>query len=203
MEAITALFFDLGGVVLSNGWDLVARTRAVEKFELDAKEFQHRHEALVDDLESGKLSLDKYLKLAVFYKERSFTNEDFVQFIYAQSKAMPESIALLLQLRNQNKCLLATLNNESRELNDYRIKEFGLKKYFTMFFNSGNVGLRKPEAAMYELALSVTQKDANECIFIDDREFNLELARERNFNTILFTGADQLKAKLATFGVTL
>jgi putative hydrolase of the HAD superfamily len=201
MATITALFFDLGGVILSNGWDLPARTRAIEKFDLDAKEFQHRHEALVDDLETGKLSLDKYLKLAVFYKERSFTTEDFIDFIHSQSQPKPESLALLKQLRDANKWLLATLNNESRELNDYRIAAFGLKHYFTMFFNSGNVGLRKPEAAMYELALSVTQHDANECIFIDDREFNLELARERNFNTILFKNAEQLRTDLAGFGV--
>ncbi len=203
MTKITALFWDLGGVVLTNGWDVRTRKLAAETFGLDWEEFQHRHQALVDTLETGRLTLEKYLKLVVFYRERSFDMDEFIRFIKSQSNVMPETIALLKQLKNKRKYLIATLNNESKELNDFRIQEFKLKDYFEIFFNSGNLGVRKPDPAMFELALSVTQRPAEECIFIDDREFNLELARERSMNTILFKSPNQLKDELSVFGVTV
>jgi len=200
---ISALFFDLGGVMLTNGWDVAARKRASETFDLDWDEFQHRHQALVDDFETGKLVLEEYVRLAVMYEKRSFSREDFIQFMYEQSKSLPESLAFAKKLRDSGKYLMATLNNESRELNDYRVRTFQLREYFELFFNSGNVGVRKPETAIYELALSVTQRKADECVFIDDREFNLQLAREDGFRTIQFESVEQLTQGLRSLGVSV
>jgi hypothetical protein len=59
---MACLFVDLGGVLLTNGWDHTARKRAGKKFNLDYAEMEERHDQTFDTYEEGKLTLDEYLR---------------------------------------------------------------------------------------------------------------------------------------------
>jgi putative hydrolase of the HAD superfamily len=203
MDKIEALFWDNGGVILTNGWDRDARKLAVKKFDLDWEDFEDRHELMLDAFETGALSLDDYLKRTVFYRPRSFTPDDFKKFMFDQSQPFPDSLAFTGELARSRKYLMAALNNESLEINEYRIKKFHLRDYFEVFFSSCYLGLRKPDAGIYKLALKITQREPGECILIDDRELNLECARELGMNTIQYKNVAQLRDELARFGVTV
>jgi putative hydrolase of the HAD superfamily len=203
MPDVTALFWDVGGVILSNGWDRAARSVAAKKFGLDWEEFQDRHELASPAFETGQITLETYLQRTVFYRKRSFTPEEFVDFIFAQSSELPDSRAVVDEISKTGKYLLATINNEPRELNEYRIHRFNLRREFDGFFSSCYLGVRKPEEGIYKLALEVTQRSPEECLFIDDRELNLECARQMNMTTIHFQNAAQLRRDLVANGVNI
>ena len=202
MSEVTTLFCDLGGVFLTNGWDRTARREAVEKFRLDWEEFEDRHELLLNGFETGTVTLSEYMQRTVFYRERSFTRDEFKKFIFEQSKPFPESLELLGSLAQTGKYLIAALNNESLEINEYRIDTFNLRKYFESFFSSCYLGVRKPDDGIYRRTLSITHRKPSECIFIDDRGLNLECAKELGMTTVHFRNANQLRESLAEHGVT-
>ncbi len=203
MSDVTAIFWDVGGVILSNGWDREARAAAAKKFGIDWEEFQDRHELASPAFETGRITMDTYLLRTIFYRKRSFTREEFTNFMFAQSQEFPESRAVLSDVAAAGKYLLGTINNEPRELNEHRIHEFNLRREFKVFFSSCYLGVRKPEERIYEVALSVTQRSPDECLFIDDRELNLECARQLRFRTIHFQDAAQLRRDLIASGVSI
>jgi len=203
MPDVTALFWDVGGVILSNGWDRAARAAAAQKFGLDWEELQDRHDLASPAFETGRITLDTYLQRTVFYRARSFTREEFTDFIFAQSEEFPESRAVLAALAATGKYLLATINNEPLELNERRIQQFNLRRDFMAFFSSCYLGVRKPDEGIYKLALEVTQRSPDECLFIDDRELNLECAEQLHMRTIHFKDAAQLRRDLVASGVSI
>ncbi len=198
---INAIFWDLGGVLLTNGWDRETRRRACERFGLDWNDFQDRHEPIVDDFETGRMDLDGYLERTVFFEARSFTAADFKDFMFSQSQEDPGPLALVRRLRTGARYRLAVINNESFELNLYRIERFHLRECFPLFFSSCFVRLRKPDASIYRLALSVTQTSPGEALFVDDRAINVEAARRIGMQTVHYRGLEQLRACLADLGV--
>jgi putative hydrolase of the HAD superfamily len=198
---ISAIFWDVGGVLLNNAWDREERERAFRQFNLDEKEFADRHEMVVSSFERGKISLDEYLDRTIFYRPRPFAREVFKEYMFSLSQPYPDTLALARELAKSGKYLMATINNESKELNQYRIQTFGLREVFTLFVSSCFVGLRKPEQEIYLLALEVTQKPAEECCFIDDRALNLECARKLGMHTIEMKNAKQLREDLSKLGV--
>ncbi len=203
MAAIRALFWDVGGVLLTNAWDHNERKVALEHFGLNQEEFHSRHEMVVSSFERGKISLDEYLKRTVFYRKRSFSLEDFRDYMYTLSQPKADSLAFARALAENGKYFMSTINNESRELNLYRIEKFGLRNLFRLFVSSCFVGLRKPESGIYKLAIEVTQFDPQECCFIDDRALNLECAEALGMRTIQMQSAAQLREALENIGVTV
>ena len=200
---VTTLFWDNGGVILTNGWDRESRQKAVAKFHLDAADFEDRHELMLNAFEEGRATLDEYLRRTVFYRERSFSVDDFKKFMLDQSQAMPESLEFIGKLARARRCAMASLNNESLEINEYRIHRFRLRDYFEVFLSSCYLGVRKPTPAIYKLALKITQCEPSECVMIDDRSLNLEFAREQGIQTIQFTSVEQLRADLKKLGVAI
>jgi len=198
---IRAIFWDVGGVLLSNAWDHTERAAAFEHFRLDEKEFQSRHEALVSSFERGLVSLDEYLQGTVFYRSRSFTLEEFKEFMLSLSQPRPDVLAFARHLAGCRKYLMGTINNESRDLNLFRIEKFGLREIFQVFVSSCFVGLRKPESAIYRLAVEVTQMDPEGCCFIDDRAPNLECPAAMGMKTIQMQTLNQLQSELEKIGV--
>jgi putative hydrolase of the HAD superfamily len=201
LPEITTLFWDIGGVIMTNGWDTGARRRAAETFHLDWEEFQDRHDLSFPAFDSGLISLDEYLNRTLFYRPRAFTREEFIAFMFAQSKEYPESRAVLDKLARMEKYFIGSINNEPLELNEYRIKAFHLRRDFQVFFSSCYLHTRKPEEMIYRIALEVTQRAAGECVFIDDRPLNLENPRKLGFKTIHYNDAEQLRAELKNCGV--
>lgn len=202
MDKIEALFWDNGGVILTNGWDRDARKRAAEKFHLDWDDFSDRHELMLNAFETGQATLDQYVQRTVFYRPRDFKPEDFKAFMFAQSQSFPEALEFCSKIAAQRKYIMAALNNESREINEYRITQFKLKDYFEVFFSSCYLGVRKPDIQIYRRVMEITQRKPAACVMIDDRELNLECARELGLQTIAVKNLDQLKQDLAKLGVT-
>jgi len=201
MSEVTALFWDVGGVILTNGWDRDERAAAVERFYLDAADFDQRHEAANDAWEKGQITLDEYLDRAIFYCPRPFSRAEFKDFLFAQSHENHGTRVVLDEVTASGRYLLATLNNESAELNDYRIRQFRLTRNFAVFFTSCYLGVRKPGEAIFRMALGVTQRAPEECIFIDDRLENLDGPRTLGMHTIHFQNPSQLAHDLMQHGV--
>jgi putative hydrolase of the HAD superfamily len=198
---VELVLFDIGGVLGSNGWDREQRTAATERFGLDPEDFQYRHEETVGALESGQITLDEYLDLTVFCSGLEIDRDEFKTFMFAQSVPWPDSIAVARDLAKTGAVRMATLNNESAELNDYRIEQFGLRDIFPTFFTSCWLGVRKPTLAIYERALGMTQAEPTRTVFVDDRVQNLTPAAALGVRTIQFRGADQLRADLQAQGL--
>jgi putative hydrolase of the HAD superfamily len=199
MRQITTLFFDVGGVILTNAWDRSARQRAVEHFGIDGPSFEERHALVDSDFETGRMGIDEYLERTAFHVPRSFTPAAFKSFMWAQSQPYPESLAMVAELARSKQYLLATLNNESRELNEYRIERFHLGDYFTAFFSSAFLGVRKPDEKIYQMALEITQRRPDECLFVDDRELNVESARRSGMQAIQFRNPAQLRQDFSRY----
>jgi putative hydrolase of the HAD superfamily len=189
--------------LLTDGWGHVSRRAAADKFGLDWEEYSERHEKVAHAIETNQLSLEAYLTRTIFFHPRSFSREEFRKFIFAQSQPYPETIEIARRLATSQKYFTATINNEIFELNVYRLQTFGLRNIFPVFFSSCFLGIRKPDEAIYRLALQVAQRKPEECLFIDDREVNLECPREMGLQTILYDSASQLRNALPQQGIDI
>ncbi|HEX2450186.1 MAG TPA: HAD family phosphatase [Gemmatimonadales bacterium] len=198
---VTHVFFDIGGVLGTNGWDREQRLAAGRHFGLDVAELEERHGEAIAMLEQGRMGLDEYLRCAVFHRRRTFELEEFKAYMLEQSAPFPEAIELARALSRSGRYRLMTINNESAELNQHRIAQFGLREIFAAFFSSCWVGVLKPAPRIYEVALAMSQAEAGESVFIDDRERNLEPASALGMQTLRYTGALQLRQQLAGLGV--
>jgi len=202
LSTIRALFWDVGGVLLTNAWDHTQRARALQHFQLEEEEFHDRHEMVVSSFERGKITLDEYLDRTVFYRPRAFSKESFRDYMYSLSQPIPGVLQFAKSLSDSGKYLMGTINNESRELNYYRMEKFDLRKTFRLFISSCFVGLRKPESGIYQVALEITQIPAEECCFVDDRALNLECAAKLGMHTIEMDTLEQLREDLKKLGVS-
>jgi putative hydrolase of the HAD superfamily len=200
VKPIRTLFWDVGGVLLTNAWDHEERDRAIERFQLQKTDFETRHKEAVPAFEEGKLTLDQYLERTVFYQPRKFSKDEFKSYMFSLSKPKPEVLEFARNIAG--KCIMATINNESREMNDYRIKQFGLTQIFDLFVSSCYVGIRKPDEKIYRLALDLIQKAPDECCFIDDRPANIEGAAKVGLRAVLMRDPAQLKKDLQALGVS-
>lgn len=207
MFPFDVILFDVGGVLLTNGWDHRERAAVLSQFDLDYDAFEEHHSAPYDAWERGAISADEYLDAAVFYEPRSFTRAEFLAAICAQSQPLPDgALGILSEISASNecmagRCMLGALNNEAREPNEYRFKRFGLRTFFQCAFSSCYVGLRKPEAAIYRRVLDILGKPAERVLFIDDRDANVAGARAAGMRAIRFAGAGALRPALEDIGV--
>jgi len=198
---IKALFLDIGGVLLTNGWDGRMRHEAVRFFGLDPDEVNERHHLTFDTYEAGKLTLDEYLHRTVFYQPRPFTPDDFKQFMLRQSQPLPQMIDLVRQLKRVHNLRVATISNEGRELTIHRIRTFALTTFVDFFISSCFVHFRKPDADMYRLALDVAQVGPEESAYIDDRAMFVEVAQGLGFRGIHHRSFEETRAALAQLGL--
>lgn len=204
MKGISTILWDVGGVLLTNGWDHKERNAVIEHFSLDREAFEQRHAVVNDAWEKDQMNVHEYLDQTVFYEARNFSHDDFIKLMKAQSMVLADTgIRILKRIAASRDLELAILNNESRELNDYRIREFGLIDCFDCFISSCYVGMRKPDEKMYRLALDVLQRGPEEVIFIDDREGNVQAASAVGIHGIQFKGEQQLAAELAQLGIAV
>jgi putative hydrolase of the HAD superfamily len=198
---IKALFTDVGGVILTNGWDGGARKRAAEQFHLDLAEVDQRHHLTFDTYEIGKLSLDDYLDRIVFYEPRSFSRDDFKTFVFAQSKPFPEMIELIRQTKTRNSLKLGVVSNEGRELTEYRIRQFGLAEFVDFFVSSCFVHFRKPDTDIFRMAIDMAQTPPSQTVYLDDRQLFVEVARSLGLRAIHHTSYEETKRAFAELGL--
>jgi putative hydrolase of the HAD superfamily len=200
---ITTLFLDIGGVLLTDGWDLKARRRAAAHFSLEFTEMEDRHHLTFDTYEEGKLTLEEYLSGVVFHKKRPFTTGAFRRFMFAQSKPYPEMIALIAQLKVRYGLKIVVVSNEARELNSHRIRKFKLNKFVDAFISSCFVHIRKPDADMFRLALDISQTPPERIVYIENTPMFVRIAEGLGIRSILHTDYKSTRKKLTSFGLEI
>ena len=198
---ITTLFLDVGDVLLNDGWDHHARRRAAKNFKLPWAEMEKRHRLTFETHEEGKLTFEEYLNRVVFYEKRPFTRAQFRRFMFAQSKACPEMIGLVSQLKERYGLKIAVVSNESREVNAYRIREFKLDALADTFISSCFVHIRKPDVDMFTLALDIAQAKAEQVVYTDNTPMFVEIAAGLGIRSIHHTDYNSTCEKLASFGL--
>jgi len=202
MFPFDVILFDVGGVLLTNGWDTRERTLVLDRFHLDRADFEARHLEPDHAWERGDIPLASYLDATVFYQPRPFTPDEFFAAMCAQSHPLPNgALGILSELAASNKCLLGALNNEARETNEYRFNTFGLRRYLQVALSSCYLGLRKPDIAIYRHALDILGRPPERILFIDDREENTAAAQQAGMKSIVFQGAAALRQELVSLGV--
>ena len=202
-SVVTTLFLDIGGVLLSNGWNRTMRKSGAQHFELDYEELEERHHLTFDSYEKGLLSLDHYLDRTVFYRERSFSREQFKDFMFAQSQADPAMIELIRQLKQRYPLKIVALNNEGRELNAHRIRHFKLTQIIDFFVSSCYVHLRKPDPEIFRMALDMAQATPQQVVYFDDREMFVDVARDLGIHGVHHRDLATTRAVLAELGFEL
>jgi putative hydrolase of the HAD superfamily len=204
MDGISTILWDVGGVLLTNGWDHRQRDAVIAHFGLDRADFERRHAEVDQAWERDEIGADEYLHRTVFYEPRLFSQAEFLDTVYAQSALLTDSgIGILRQLSASEEYVLGTVNNESRILNNFRLAKFNLLDEFDTFFSSCYLGLRKPDRRIYEVTLDVLQRDPEEVAFIDDRAENVAAAASLGIHGIRYEGSQQLADVLTGLGVTL
>ncbi len=200
---ITTLFLDIGGVLLTNGWDRKARQRAAERFKLDHDEMDERHNLTYDTYEAGKLSLDEYLQRVVFCHPRSFSTDEFKKFMLSLSQPYPEMMELVRDYKNRFSLKTIAVSNEGREINAYRIQQFRLAELIDTFVSSCFVHYRKPDADIYRIALDISQAEPGDVAYIDDRPLFIEVANSLGIHGILHTDVATTAGELTALGLAL
>jgi len=198
---VTTLFVDIGGVLLTNGWDDAARKRAAKNFKFELAELNSRHHLTFDTYEEGKLTLEEYLDRVVFYQKRPFTRNQFRRFMFAQSKPYPGMIELIIQLKQRHGLKIVVVSNEARELNDHRIRTFQLNRFVDFFISSCFIHIRKPDTDIFRLALDIAQTDAEEVIYIENTPMFVQVAERLGIRSILHMGYESTCQKLSSFGL--
>jgi putative hydrolase of the HAD superfamily len=198
---ITALFLDVGGVLLNNGWDHHARRRAAKNFNLEWAEMEDRHRLTFEAHEEGKITLEEYLGRVVFYQKRPFTRAQFRRFMFAQSKPYPEMIELATQLKVLHGLKIAVVSNEAREVNAYRIRKFKLDKFVDAFISSCFVHVRKPDTEIFRQALDIVQAPVRQVVYVENTPMFVDVAEGLGIRSILHTDYRSTCAKLASFGL--
>lgn len=200
---ISTLFIDIGGVLLTNGWDRKARKLASVFFDLEYDELEERHHLTFDTYEVGKLSLKEYLKRIVFYEDRPFTMEEFQVFMFKQSNPFPEMISLIKSLKEIYGLKVAVISNEGRELTEFRIATFKLNEFVDFFISSSFVHFRKPDIDIFKIALDTAQVSPKNALYIDDRLMFVQVAEELGLKGIHHIDYQSTVAKLASFGLEI
>lgn len=199
--ATTCLFLDIGGVLLTNGWDHQARKGAATNFKLELAEMESRHHLTFDTYEEGKITLEEYLDRVVFYQKRPFTRTQFRQFMFTQSKSFPKMIELVAQLKVLHSLKIVAVSNEGRELNAYRIRKFKLDTFVDSFVSSCFVHVRKPDADIFRLALDIAYATARQVVYIENTPMFVQIAEELGIRSILHTDYKSTCSKLASLGL--
>jgi putative hydrolase of the HAD superfamily len=200
---VTSLFMDIGGVLLTDGWGHKFRKLAVKEFNLNIEEMENRHSMTFETFEIGKLTLEEYLNLVVFYQPRSFTQTQFQEFMFALSESYAKMIELISRLKAKYGLKILAVNNESRELNAHRIQKFRLNELVDSSISSCYVGLRKPDADIFRLALDIAQVTAEQVIYIDNTQMFVQIAEDIGIRSIWHTDYKSTREKLASFGLEI
>lgn len=198
---IRTLLLDIGQVILTNGWDRYARKKAADTFGLEEDEFADRHKIFFETFESGRMTLHEYLQYVVFYEDRDFTEPEFISFMLKQSKPLKNSMEYFLGLKKKFNLKVFSLNNEGKEINEFRIKTFQLDKLFDGFISSCYVHMRKPDKEFFLLGCNITNTLPENCLFIDDRLIHIQIARTVGLNAIQFTGLAPTIKQIAQYGL--
>lgn len=199
VEKIKVVFMDIGGVLLTNGWDHESREKAAKVFDFDYTEMNILHNFIYNVFEIGSISLDEYLDTVLFHQPRNFSKADFKQFMFEESVELPEMLEWSKSWKKQTDLAVFALSNENKELNDYRIKTFNLHELFDGFISSCYLKMRKPDPGIYKTAMDIAQVKPDECLYFDDRPMLIHAAKKLGMKTVLHQDFETSKNILENF----
>lgn len=201
LTSVSCLFLDIGGVLLTDGWDHHARKRAATTFKLNWSELEERHRQAFEAFELDKLSMKEYLNLTVFHQKRLFTRAQFQAFVFASSKPHPQMINWVQELKDKYGLKIVVVSNEARELNAYRIRKFNLNRFVDSFVSSCFVGLRKPDPDIFRLALDISQVPVGQVLYIDNTPMFVQIAKDLGIRSVHHTDFKSTCETLASCGL--
>lgn len=179
--------------MLTSGWDHNSRDLAAKSFNLDPEEMEDRHHLTSGLFDAGMLSMDEYLNRVIFHEKRSFSKEEFKAFMLEQSRPIEGSIEFFKSLKREHSLKVIAVNNEARELNDYRIQKYNLDQLFDAFVSSCYVHRSKPDLEMWRIACGIAQASPPNILFFDDRLMFVEVARSLGIHSYHFQGLEGAK----------
>ena len=198
---IKCLFLDIGGVLLTNGWDHDIRKHVAKHFNIESTDMEYRHHLTFGTYEEGKISLEEYLNRVVFYKPRPFTQAEFQRFMFDQSKPFPEMIDLISRLKAKYGLKITVVSNEGRSLNEYRIRKYRLDQLVDTFISSCYIRVRKPDTQIFQLAIDISQVSPENVVYIENTEMFVQIAQGLGIRCILHTGYASTYEALSSFGL--
>ena len=198
-ETITCVVFDLGGVLID--WnprylyrDLIPDPEAMERFLAEVCSTEWR---LPFDL--GAPMAEAVADLAVRHPElRPLIEAYRARWAEMLGGAVEGSVEILKEVRASVPALYA-LSNWPAETFPHARARFDFLEWFDGIVISGEVGLQKPDAAIYRLLFARYGIEPESTLFIDDVADNLAAAKALGMTGVLFTSAEQLRAELARF----
>lgn len=200
---IKTVFVDIGGVLLSNSWDTKCVKDSVSFFGIEEEEVLFRHAEVASLYYCGKISLDEYIKYVIFFTERNFGCDEYKKFVFEQSQAFEEMIKYIKFLRGHFRLKIVTLNNEGRELNEFRIKKFKLHEFVDTFISSSYLKLCKPDPEFYKVALDISGSDPSEVLYIEERELMTAVAGKLGIKSILHSSYKGTRKEVEKLGFYL
>lgn len=121
---------------------------------------------------------------------------------YHETRRLDVNVLGIIKSLKATSITTAALTNTSTEFGDY-FRQIGLDDFFDPLMLSGDLGSRKPNKRIYELALQMLKLKPEQCIFIDDKRSNIEPAERLGMKVILYRNSKQLKADLIRHGVKI
>ncbi len=194
---ITTLFLDIGGVLLTNAWDRTSRKLAAEKFHLNLEELNESHHLIFNDYETGKITLDQYLDSLSTHDNLIFPRDDFKAFMFEQSLPHYDNINFFKELKKKHQLKVIAVNNEGRELNEFRINKFHLDELFDAFVCSCYVKIRKPDPDIFRIACDISHSLPQQVFMTDDRSMFVEAAKTIGINGLTYEGLVSIKEKIS------
>jgi putative hydrolase of the HAD superfamily len=183
----------VGGKVHTNGRAHESRKKAAEKFGLNYEEVNSLHNFIFNVYEIGGVTLDEYLDTVIFNHPRDFVREDFKDFMYASSVELPDMLEWLKEWKKDCGFRIISINNEGKELNDYRVRKFKLHQSFDAFVSSCEVKMRKPDPGIFQLAMGIAQASPQQCVYFDDRIMFVHTAKKLGIRSFLHTDFESTK----------
>ena len=203
---VKTIFWDVGGVLLTNGWDIDQRGRVLASLGVNVAAYEAVHDEVNFFWERGLISAQDFFERTVLETnpQLGLTFDGLWKLVCGESRVLyPECFDMIANLRRTGVYRVATLNNESKELNRYRIDTFHLRSFFDYFICSGYIHEMKPLPEIYRAAIDISGFAAETAVFIDDKRENCDAARGFGMNAIHFESPAQLRGAFAQLGIVV
>lgn len=172
--SIKAVIWDLGGVIVRTK-DMASRNALAERLGLSRAEID-RIVFEADDRNSAQLGkVDADVHIQGISAKLGLSQQELRQHFFGEDRVDEELVAYIRGLRPRRKTAL--LSNALSNLRKIVTEDWKISDAFDLIVVSAEEGLLKPDPAIYRLALSRLGIRANEALFIDDVEANIEGAK--------------------------
>ncbi len=182
MEKTKVLLIDMYGVIIkeSKGYFIPYTFQRFEDAEHERLTKAFKEERCFSKAQKGELTNEAFLKY-LGYQNPDKTMEDYLKNYLTLDEQFHE-----FARANSKRIDFCLLSNDVSEWSEFLTEYHGMNQYFKEKIVSGAVHLRKPDKKIFECALGRLQRNAEDCVFVDNSVKNLRVAEELGIKTILF-----------------